>query len=62
MNTHSLQIVSDFVCPWCFIGKRRLDRALEKSALGGRFELEWLPYELDPAMPAGGHERVPGGQ
>ena len=58
MNTHWLQIVSDFVCPWCFIGKRRLDRALEKSALRGKLELEWLPYELDPAMPAGGHERL----
>lgn len=35
MNRHSLQLVSDFVYPWCFVAKTRLARALEKSAVRG---------------------------
>ena len=51
-----IQIVSDFVCPWCFVGKRRLDQALAK-----RPELdvaiEWLPFQLTPDMPREGRLR-----
>ena len=49
-----IEIASDVVCPWCFIGKRRLEKAL--AQLGGELEtrIEWLPFQLNPAMPAGG--------
>src|SRR5260221_14234263 len=53
-NTLTVDIVSDVICPWCFIGKRRLERALpaiprEKTGRGGG-----LPFQLNPQMPAGG--------
>lgn len=52
-----LDIVSDVVCPWCYIGKHRLARALD--TLDGALELDihWQPYELNPTLPATGMER-----
>lgn len=49
-----IDIVSDVVCPWCYIGKRRLEKALE--IIGDRFtiELEYHPFELNPQMPSQG--------
>ena len=45
-----IQIVSDFVCPWCFVGKRRLDQALAtRPELD--VAIEWLPFQLSPDMP-----------
>jgi predicted DsbA family dithiol-disulfide isomerase len=52
-----LDILSDPVCPWCMIGKARLDRALE-SRPNHQFEIEWHPFQLNPDMPAGGMERA----
>jgi predicted DsbA family dithiol-disulfide isomerase len=52
-----VEVVADFVCPWCFIGKRRLDRALADSGRREDYTIRWLPYELDPSMPAAGLER-----
>ncbi len=49
-----IDVVSDVVCPWCYLGKRRLDAAL---AQGGGAEVRWRPYQLDPTIPAGGLER-----
>lgn len=50
------QIVSDVVCPWCYIGKRRIETAL--SALGiGNFSLHWEPFQLNPDLPERGRER-----
>jgi predicted DsbA family dithiol-disulfide isomerase len=53
----TLEIVSDVVCPWCYIGKRRLGEAL--ALLGPEVPLEicWRPYELNPRMPATGMDR-----
>lgn len=51
-----LDILSDPVCPWCMIGKARLDRALEQRA-DHPFEIEWHPFQLNPDMPAGGMDR-----
>lgn len=48
-----LDIISDVVCPWCYIGKTLLDRALEKSP-HHPFAVEWHPYLLNPEMPPGG--------
>lgn len=53
-----LEVVSDVICPWCWIGKAQLDRALALlEAEGLTFDLGWLPYQLNPDMPAGGVDR-----
>lgn len=51
-----LYIFSDPVCPWCYIGKARLDRALEQRP-NHPFDIEWHPFMLNPDMPAGGMDR-----
>jgi len=50
--------VSDVICPWCYIGKRRLEKAI--AALQGevRTEIRWLPFQLNPTMPAEGMPRA----
>ncbi len=51
-----LDIFSDPICPWCYIGKTNLDRALEQ--IGDHpFTIEWHPFQLNPEMPAGGKDR-----
>jgi predicted DsbA family dithiol-disulfide isomerase len=52
-----LEIWSDPICPWCFIGKARLDRALE-SRPDHPFEIQWLPFQLNPDMPREGMARA----
>lgn len=51
-----IDIVSDVVCPWCIIGYRQLQRALDQRP--GRFEvtLRWHPFELNPQMPDEGQD------
>ncbi|MEM9473941.1 MAG: DsbA family oxidoreductase [Pseudomonadota bacterium] len=51
-----LDILSDPICPWCLIGKTHLDRALEAHP-NHNFEIEWHPFQLNPAMPAEGMDR-----
>lgn len=51
-----LDIISDPICPWCYIGKSNLDRALEKHG-DTPFEVEWHPFQLNPEMPAEGMDR-----
>ncbi|HEV2649898.1 MAG TPA: DsbA family oxidoreductase [Rhizomicrobium sp.] len=51
-----IDIVSDTVCPWCFIGKRRLERALAMRP-DVPFEIFWRPYRLDPTIPREGVDR-----
>lgn len=53
-----IAIVSDLACPWCFIGKARLEKALENHGLTERVAITWLPYELNPEMPAEGMDRT----
>ena len=52
-----IAIFSDVICPWCFIGKRRLERALGEAGLAGEAAIEWLPFELNPDMPPEGMAR-----
>jgi predicted DsbA family dithiol-disulfide isomerase len=53
-----LEVVSDAICPWCWIGKANLDGALAILAIEGlTFDLGWLPYQLNPDMPEGGVDR-----
>jgi predicted DsbA family dithiol-disulfide isomerase len=51
-----IDIVSDVVCPWCFIGKRRLEKAIAQFE-GHRVHITWRPFELNPDMPRGGMDR-----
>ena len=50
-----IEIWSDVVCPWCYVGKRRLEQALERFAHRDAVEIVWKAYELDPNGP---RERV----
>jgi predicted DsbA family dithiol-disulfide isomerase len=52
----TIDIVSDVVCPWCYIGKRHLEAALAESALSD-IEVRWRPYQLDPTIPPEGIAR-----
>jgi len=53
-----IEIASDVICPWCYIGKRRLEKALEslKGEIDAR--IEWLPFQLNPGMPEEGVARA----
>ena len=51
-----LDIMSDPICPWCYIGKTQLDRALA-SHPDHPFTVEWHPFQLNPDMPAEGMDR-----
>lgn len=53
----SIDVTSDVICPWCFVGKRRLETAIR--ALGGRHEVRvrWHPFQLNPRMPKEGVAR-----
>jgi predicted DsbA family dithiol-disulfide isomerase len=53
----SVEIYSDIVCPWCFIGKRRFEKALALTGLKDRISVAWRPYELNPDMPIQGIDR-----
>jgi predicted DsbA family dithiol-disulfide isomerase len=50
----TIDVVSDVVCPWCFVGKRRLEAALKQE--GGAL-VRWRPYQLDATIPAEGLDR-----
>jgi len=52
----TVEIVSDFACPWCFVGKRRLEKAISlRPEL--EFEHMWTPFQLNPDMPREGRNR-----
>ena len=56
MKSIEIDVVSDVICPWCFLGKRRLDKAI--AMLGGiRVEVNWRPFFLDPSIPKEGMGR-----
>ena len=52
-----IDVISDVICPWCYIGKRRLEKAV--TAVEGRHEVRvrWLPFQLNPTMPKDGISR-----
>lgn len=52
----SVDVVSDVVCPWCFIGQRRLDKAAAVVE-GVEVHVAWRPFQLDPTIPPGGQDR-----
>ncbi|KAI8943910.1 DSBA-like thioredoxin domain-containing protein [Xylaria longipes] len=60
MTNFNIKIVSDTICPWCYVGKKRVDRAIElyrKTYPAGHddtFTVTWAPFYLDPTLPAVG--------
>jgi len=50
-----VDVISDLICPWCFVAKRRIDRAA--SILGKSLEMRWHPFQLNPEMPVDGLNR-----
>ena len=51
-----LDIFSDTICPWCYIGKKRLDKAMEKHN-HLEFKQTWRPFQLNPSMAPDGMDR-----
>ena len=49
-----IDVISDVVCPWCYIGKRRLEKAIEQASDQFDFEVVYRPFELNPGIPANG--------
>ncbi|MDB5295435.1 MAG: Protein-disulfide isomerase [Phycisphaerales bacterium] len=52
-----LDVVSDVICPWCWVGKRRLAKALTLLGDEADVRVHWRPYQLNPAMPKEGIDR-----
>lgn len=54
----TVEIYSDVVCPWCYIGKRRLERALDQMNGAMQARVVWRPFQLNPTMPKEGVDRT----
>lgn len=54
----TIEIYSDVVCPWCYIGKRRLERALNQMKDSAGIAVTWRPFQLNPTMPKEGMDRA----
>ena len=54
-NSITVDVVSDVVCPWCFIGQKRLDKAIATADVD--VHVRWRPFQLDPTIPPGGMDR-----
>ncbi|MGU7774276.1 DsbA family oxidoreductase [Burkholderia sp. MR1-5-21] len=57
MNKLNITLTSDFICPWCWIAERRLGRVIDELGLADAVEMKFVPYELNPTMPADGMNR-----
>src|SRR5258706_5146473 len=55
--TLAIEVISDAICPWCWVAKRRLDRAITALAPDITATVTWRPFELKPEMPKAGVER-----
>lgn len=54
----SIEIYSDVMCPWCYVGKRRLERALGQLRERAQAQITWRPFQLNPTMPLDGMDRT----
>lgn len=57
MTVVDINVVSDVMCPWCFVGKKRLEKALAELGPEVDVAIHWRPYQLDPTLPPGGKDR-----
>jgi predicted DsbA family dithiol-disulfide isomerase len=55
---NAVKVVSDVICPWCYIGKRRLESALRSLPGKSKSLVSWHPFQLNPEMPAEGMDRM----
>jgi predicted DsbA family dithiol-disulfide isomerase len=55
--TLTIDVTSDVICPWCYIGKRRLEKAIASFAGRADLRVRWHPFELNPQMPKQGLNR-----
>ena len=53
----TVDIISDVMCPWCYIGKRRLEKAIAMTEGKVAIRTAWRPYQLDPTLPKEGKDR-----
>jgi predicted DsbA family dithiol-disulfide isomerase len=53
----TIDVVSDVVCPWCYIGKHRLEAALAERPAKSKAVVRWHPFQLNPDLPLGGVDR-----
>ena len=56
--TLQIEIYSDVICPWCYVGKRRLERALRQVNNTVKTHVAWKPFQLNPTMPKDGMDRT----
>jgi predicted DsbA family dithiol-disulfide isomerase len=57
MGTIQVSLTSDFICPWCLIGERRLQVALTQLPEDVAVQMRWRPFQLNPTMPKAGLDR-----
>ena len=57
MTSVNVDIVSDVMCPWCYISKRKLEDALGSLPENVEVDIRWRPYQLDPTLPKEGKDR-----
>ena len=57
MSAIQVSLTSDFICPWCLIGERRLQAAVARLPQDVAVEVRWLPFQLNPTMPKAGIDR-----
>jgi predicted DsbA family dithiol-disulfide isomerase len=57
-KTLSIDIVSDAICPWCYVAKRQFERAAARLPTDVKLSVRWKPFELNPDMPPEGLDRV----
>lgn len=55
--TIDVEIISDAVCPWCYVGRRRLAKAIDRVKGGHEVRVRWKPFQLNPGMPKEGMSR-----
>lgn len=53
-----VDIFSDVICPWCYVGKRRLEKAIATLGTAHNVQVRWLPFQLNPEMPLEGMGRI----
>jgi predicted DsbA family dithiol-disulfide isomerase len=53
----NIDVVSDVICPWCFVGKRRIEQAIQSTGDRYEFRIAWHPFQLNPGIAQNGIER-----
>jgi predicted DsbA family dithiol-disulfide isomerase len=53
----AIDVISDVICPWCYIGKKRLEKAIAALDSQHDVQVRWLPFQLNPTMPKEGISR-----